>query len=163
MLRSCTRFNHPKMLLEAGSESFLFLSVCDFEYSSLPSRTEYRALEGFVFAVSPFNFTAIGGNLVASMSAIFRISILSNNINYSSCPGWEYRRLEALPCSYLLQLYNLQDLRRSRCTPRCHPVYPRTSCRGRRAGHLAPKLRSSALHRQHFHIQETLEGYRCEH
>lgn len=28
------------------------------------SRVEYRALEGFVFAVSPFNFTAIGGNLV---------------------------------------------------------------------------------------------------
>ena len=26
-------------------------------------RVEYRALEGFVFAVSPFNFTAIGGNL----------------------------------------------------------------------------------------------------
>ena len=24
---------------------------------------EYRALEGFIFAVSPFNFTAIGGNL----------------------------------------------------------------------------------------------------
>lgn len=27
------------------------------------SRVEYRALEGFVLAVSPFNFTAIGGNL----------------------------------------------------------------------------------------------------
>ena len=27
------------------------------------NRMEYRALEGFVFAVSPFNFTAIGGNL----------------------------------------------------------------------------------------------------
>lgn len=31
------------------------------------SRTEYRALEGFVLAISPFNFTAIGGNLVASV------------------------------------------------------------------------------------------------
>jgi len=29
------------------------------------SRTEYRPLEGFVLAVSPFNFTAIGGNLCA--------------------------------------------------------------------------------------------------
>ncbi|KAF9813575.1 hypothetical protein IEO21_05507 [Rhodonia placenta] len=29
------------------------------------NRVEYRALEGFVFAVSPFNFTAIGGNLSA--------------------------------------------------------------------------------------------------
>jgi 1-pyrroline-5-carboxylate dehydrogenase len=30
------------------------------------NRLEYRPLEGFVFAVSPFNFTAIGGNLTAS-------------------------------------------------------------------------------------------------
>lgn len=29
------------------------------------NRTEYRPLEGFVYAVSPFNFTAIGGNLAA--------------------------------------------------------------------------------------------------
>src|SRR5438128_924444 len=30
------------------------------------NKLEYRPLEGFVFAVSPFNFTAIGGNLTAS-------------------------------------------------------------------------------------------------
>lgn len=30
------------------------------------NRLEYRALEGFVLAISPFNFTAIGGNLPAS-------------------------------------------------------------------------------------------------
>jgi 1-pyrroline-5-carboxylate dehydrogenase len=30
------------------------------------NRMEYRPLEGFVFAVSPFNFTAIGGNLSVS-------------------------------------------------------------------------------------------------
>ena len=30
------------------------------------NRLEYRPLEGFVFAVSPFNFTAIGGNLTGS-------------------------------------------------------------------------------------------------
>jgi 1-pyrroline-5-carboxylate dehydrogenase len=27
------------------------------------NRVEYRALEGFIYAISPFNFTAIGGNL----------------------------------------------------------------------------------------------------
>lgn len=34
-------------------------------YSPYPTwnRSEYRALEGFVFAITPFNFTAIGGNL----------------------------------------------------------------------------------------------------
>jgi len=30
------------------------------------NRTEYRALEGFVFAVTPFNFTSIAGNLPTS-------------------------------------------------------------------------------------------------
>ena len=30
------------------------------------NRIDYRPLEGFVFAVSPFNFTAIGGNLVGA-------------------------------------------------------------------------------------------------
>jgi 1-pyrroline-5-carboxylate dehydrogenase len=29
------------------------------------SRVDYRPVEGFVYAVSPFNFTAIGGNLIA--------------------------------------------------------------------------------------------------
>jgi len=35
------------------------------------SRIEYRALEGFVLAVSPFNFTAIGGNLPGGTSGYF--------------------------------------------------------------------------------------------
>jgi 1-pyrroline-5-carboxylate dehydrogenase len=30
------------------------------------NRSDYRGLEGFVYAVSPFNFTAIAGNLIAS-------------------------------------------------------------------------------------------------
>jgi 1-pyrroline-5-carboxylate dehydrogenase len=30
------------------------------------NRTDYRPLEGFVYAVTPFNFTAIGGNLTAA-------------------------------------------------------------------------------------------------
>ena len=31
--------------------------------TGLWNRTEYRSLEGFVYAITPFNFTAIGGNL----------------------------------------------------------------------------------------------------
>ena len=34
--------------------------------TNIHSRVEYRPLEGFVYAVSPFNFTAIGGNLPAA-------------------------------------------------------------------------------------------------
>src|ERR1051326_4434456 len=32
------------------------------------NRLEYRPLEGFVFAVTPFNFTSIGGNLPTSVA-----------------------------------------------------------------------------------------------
>ncbi|KAL5487560.1 PUT2 [Sanghuangporus weigelae] len=34
------------------------------------NRVEYRPLEGFVLAVSPFNFTAIGGNLVGAPALV---------------------------------------------------------------------------------------------
>jgi 1-pyrroline-5-carboxylate dehydrogenase len=34
--------------------------------AGLWDRVEYRALEGFVFAITPFNFTSIGGNLATS-------------------------------------------------------------------------------------------------
>jgi 1-pyrroline-5-carboxylate dehydrogenase len=34
--------------------------------SGIWNRSEYRALEGFVYAVSPFNFTAIGANLAGT-------------------------------------------------------------------------------------------------
>lgn len=34
--------------------------------SGVWNRSEYRPLEGFVYAISPFNFTAIGGNLAAA-------------------------------------------------------------------------------------------------
>ena len=39
------------------------------------SRLEYRPLEGFVYAVSPFNFTAIGGNLVCAPALMGNVVI----------------------------------------------------------------------------------------
>ncbi len=39
------------------------------------NRLEYRPLEGFVFAVSPFNFTAIGGNLTSSPALMGNVVI----------------------------------------------------------------------------------------
>lgn len=39
------------------------------------NRVEYRALEGFVYAISPFNFTAIGGNLVAAPALLGNVVI----------------------------------------------------------------------------------------
>ncbi|EPY52889.1 delta-1-pyrroline-5-carboxylate dehydrogenase [Schizosaccharomyces cryophilus OY26] len=54
------------------------------------NRTEYRPLEGFVYAVTPFNFTAIGGNLAAAPLLMGNVvlmkpsdyAVLSNRIVY---------------------------------------------------------------------------------
>ena len=42
---------------------------------SVWNRVEYRSLEGFVYAISPFNFTAIGGNLVAAPALLGNVVI----------------------------------------------------------------------------------------
>ncbi|KAF9527997.1 delta-1-pyrroline-5-carboxylate dehydrogenase [Crepidotus variabilis] len=39
------------------------------------NRVEYRALEGFVLAVSPFNFTAIGGNLPGTPAIVGNVVV----------------------------------------------------------------------------------------
>ncbi|KAI8806456.1 Aldehyde/histidinol dehydrogenase [Cladochytrium replicatum] len=50
------------------------------------NRLEYRPLEGFVVAYSPFNFTAIGGNLVSSPALMGNVVLWkpSNTSIYSS-------------------------------------------------------------------------------
>lgn len=58
--------------------------------SGVWNRTEWRPLEGFVYAASPFNFTAIGGNLCTSPALMGNTcvwkpssnSILSNYVVY---------------------------------------------------------------------------------
>ena len=39
------------------------------------NRVEYRPLEGFVYAVTPFNFTAIAGNLPACMAMLGNVVV----------------------------------------------------------------------------------------
>ncbi|HKI77849.1 MAG TPA: L-glutamate gamma-semialdehyde dehydrogenase [Ignavibacteriaceae bacterium] len=39
------------------------------------NRSEYRPLEGFVFAVSPFNFTSIGGNLPTAPAMVGNVAL----------------------------------------------------------------------------------------
>lgn len=55
--------------------------------SGIINRVEYRPLEGFVLAVAPFNFTAIGGNLASSPalmgnSVIWKPSASAVHSNY---------------------------------------------------------------------------------
>ena len=57
------------------------------------NRLEYRALEGFVLAVSPFNFTAIGANLTSSPA------LLGNTV------VWKPASTAALSAWYTLRLF----------------------------------------------------------
>ena len=56
------------------------------------NRMEYRPLEGFVFAVSPFNFTAIGGNLSGSAA------LMGNTV------VWKPASTAALSAHYTMQI-----------------------------------------------------------
>jgi len=56
------------------------------------NRLEYRPLEGFVFAVSPFNFTAIGGNLTTSAA------LMGNTV------VWKPASTAALSAYYVLRV-----------------------------------------------------------
>lgn len=63
------------------------------------NRIEYRPLEGFIFAVSPFNFTAIGSNLVGA-PAIAGNTILwkpASNAVYSSYVVYKLLQEAGLP------------------------------------------------------------------
>ena len=62
------------------------------------NRMEYRPLEGFVFAVSPFNFTAIAGNLPTS------VALMGNTV------VWKPASTAAYSAHFLMQLYEQAGL-----------------------------------------------------
>src|SRR5213592_4890047 len=62
------------------------------------NRMEYRPLEGFVFAVSPFNFTAIGGNLATSAA------LMGNTVL------WKPASTAAYSAHFLMKLYEAAGL-----------------------------------------------------
>jgi 1-pyrroline-5-carboxylate dehydrogenase len=57
------------------------------------NQLEYRALEGFVYAVSPFNFTAIGGNLSSS------VALMGNTV------VWKPASSAMLSAYYVMRLF----------------------------------------------------------
>jgi 1-pyrroline-5-carboxylate dehydrogenase len=63
------------------------------------NRVEYRPLEGFVYAISPFNFTAIGGNLVSAPALMGNVVLWkpSNSAIYSNFLVMEILREAGLP------------------------------------------------------------------
>lgn len=81
MLNAATMLNQSKTYRQAEIDSACeLIDFLRFNASCLPeiysdqpistgsvwNRVEYRPLEGFVLAISPFNFTAIGSNLIGS-------------------------------------------------------------------------------------------------
>lgn len=62
------------------------------------NQTDYRPLEGFVYAVSPFNFTAIGGNLTAAPA------VMGNTI------VWKPSQTAMLSNYYVMKLFEAAGL-----------------------------------------------------
>ena len=62
------------------------------------NRLEYRPLEGFVFAVSPFNFTAIAGNLPSAPA------LMGNTVVWKPAPSAMYS------ANFLMQLWKAAGL-----------------------------------------------------
>jgi 1-pyrroline-5-carboxylate dehydrogenase len=62
------------------------------------NRMEYRPLEGFVFAVSPFNFTAIAGNLTSSAALMGNVVL------------WKPASTAMLSAHYLMRLWQAAGL-----------------------------------------------------
>ena len=63
-LRYLIFITHQRFNAYFASE--LYKKQPKFNSEGIWNRTEYRPLEGFVAAISPFNFTAIGANLASS-------------------------------------------------------------------------------------------------
>ena len=63
------------------------------------NRVEYRALEGFVFALTPFNFTAIAGNLPSSAALMGNVVVwkAADSQLYSAQVIMDIFRLAGLP------------------------------------------------------------------
>ena len=60
----------------------------------MQNQLEYRPLEGFVFAIAPFNFTSIAGNLPGAPALMGNVSI------------WKPASSAILACHYLLEMLN---------------------------------------------------------
>jgi 1-pyrroline-5-carboxylate dehydrogenase len=57
------------------------------------NRTEYRALEGFVYAITPFNFTAIAGNLPSAPALMGNVVI------------WKPARTQIFSANIIMQIF----------------------------------------------------------
>lgn len=72
-------------------------------HSTLWNRVDYRPLEGFTFAITPFNFTAIAGNLPSSMAMMGNTVVWKPSLSqmYSAHVVMEVFREAGLPAGVI--------------------------------------------------------------
>jgi 1-pyrroline-5-carboxylate dehydrogenase len=90
---------------------------------------EYRPLDGFVFAVTPFNFTSIAGNLPTAPA------LCGNTV------VWKPASTSVLSGSVIMELLHAAGL-----PPGVINFVPGSGAAGRRRGHRPPRPRRRALH-----------------
>jgi len=75
------------------------------------NRSEYRPLEGYVVAISPFNFTAIGANLSTS-PAIMGFNTMHSTlfISNNNADWYRSRQCGLMETSFYLALFQLSGL-----------------------------------------------------
>ena len=110
------------------------------------NQMEYRNLEGFIYAVSPFNFTAIGGNLTTAPA------LLGNTVIWKPASS-----------AMLSGYYTYKVLEAAGLPPGVINFLPGQRRRDhQRAARLAG-ARRHPLHRQHRRLQQHVEEGRREH
>ena len=112
---------------------------------SVWNQMEYRPLEGFVYAVSPFNFTAIGGNL-AGAPALMGNAVL-----------WKPASTSMLSSYYVMRLLEAAGL-----PPGVINFLPGDAVVDLEHGPRSSRSRRHSLHRQHRRVQQHVADGRPE-
>lgn len=123
------------------------------------NRTEFRPLEGFVLAVAPFNFTAIGGNLVFAPVVVGNVCIWKPSAAavYSNYLVHKILLEAGLPPSVIQFIpVSLRGLTMISGTYSC---FTGSTPRNRSGMHQAPRIRLAALYRIDRRLQAAVEGH----
>ena len=110
------------------------------------NQMEYRPLEGFVYAITPFNFTAIGGNLTTAPA------LMGNTVIWKPASRRDAERL-----------LHAQGARSRRPAAGRHQLPARGPDRDLEHPPRFARARGHALHRQHGRVQQHVEARRREH
>ena len=133
------RFNVQLTRRRSTTTSRSATAACGISSTTAP-------LEGFVYAVSPFNFTAIGGNL-SGAPALMGNSVLWKPASSAMLSAW----------------YVFRVLEEAGLPPGVINFVPGQRRRDLERRALAPRPRRRPLHRQHLGLQRHVEDDRREH